>query len=202
MAKKAAFQSPHIDPSLKDGDSILRHHLLIAMPGLQDSFFRKSVIYLCAHSAAGAMGIVINQPMQDVAFSDLLSQLGMPSRLVVPPVVHFGGPVEAGRGFVLHSMDFLRDDTVQLADDICVTGTVDILKAIADGEGPRKSIFALGYAGWGPGQLEAEIEANSWLTVPADSDLVFAPDLSGKWERALGRLGVNPSALSIEAGHA
>lgn len=185
------------------GASPYRNSLLIAMPGMRESFFAKSVIYVCAHSEAGAMGIVINQKLPDIAFSDLLAQLMLPqSQMKVEPVVHFGGPVDTGRGFVLHSGDFMREDTVRLDGGICITGTVDILRAMAEGRGPDRSIFALGYAGWGPGQLEAEMQANTWLTVPADDDLVFSPDLAGKWEKALGRLGVSPLMLSAEAGHA
>jgi putative transcriptional regulator len=122
--------------------------------------------------------------------------------MMVEPVVHFGGPVDTGRGFVLHSDDFMRDDTVRINEHMCITGTVDILKAMAEGRGPHKSIFALGYAGWGPGQLETEIQSNSWLTVSADDDVVFSTDLGLKWEKALSRLGVNPYALSMEAGRA
>jgi putative transcriptional regulator len=188
---------------LKDSDSSFSNKLLIAMPGLQDGFFNKSVIYLCAHSAAGAMGIVINQPLPEVGFRDLLKQLHLPqSELRVEPVVHYGGPVETGRGFVLHSTDFIREDTVQINDHICVTGTIDIIQAMAEGKGPHKSIFALGYAGWGPGQLESEIQQNSWLTVTPDEELLFNTSLPKKWERALKKLGVDLATLSIEAGHA
>jgi putative transcriptional regulator len=186
-----------------EGVSPYRNSLLIAMPAMRENFFMKSVIYVCAHSDAGAMGIVINQKLPDIAFSDLLDQLMLPqSEMKVEPVVHFGGPVDTGRGFVLHSGDFMREDTVKLDTGICITGTVDILKAMAEGRGPSRSIFALGYAGWGPGQLEAEMQANSWLTAPADDDLVFSSDLPRKWEKALSRLGVSPLALSAEAGHA
>ena len=192
-----------IDPELLKGDSPFKNCLLVATPGLQEGFFSKSVVYICAHSPAGAMGIVINQPLPDIAFGDLLEQLNLPeSTLRVEPVVHFGGPVEAGRGFVLHSRDFIRADTMHITDDICITGTVDILRAMAAGQGPHKSIFALGYAGWGPGQLEAEVESNSWLTIPADEDLLFGGDLPGKWSKALGRMGVDPAMLSAHAGHA
>ncbi|HYD18378.1 MAG TPA: YqgE/AlgH family protein, partial [Patescibacteria group bacterium] len=118
------------------------------------------------------------------------------------PVVHFGGPVETGRGFVLHSTDFMREDTVRINDEICITGTIDILSALAEGRGPQKSIFALGYAGWGPGQLEAEMQANSWLTVPADDELLFGTDIPMKWEKSLSRLGIHPAMLSMDVGRA
>jgi putative transcriptional regulator len=158
---------------------------------------------VCTHSPAGAMGIIINQAAQEVTFKDLLTQLHLPhDGIKVDPVIHCGGPVEAGRGFVLHSTDFIREDTIRLGNNIGITGTVDILRAISEGNGPSKSIFALGYAGWGPGQLDAEIQANSWLTVPADDDLLFSDGLSAKWERAMLKIGVTPAALSFEAGHA
>ena len=181
----------------------LAHQLLVAMPGMSDGPFGRSVIYLCAHSHEGAMGIVINQPLEDVEFSDLLSQLSLPyAQMRAAPTVHFGGPVETGRGFVLHSTDFLREDTVRITPGLCLTGTVDILKAISEGHGPARSIFALGYAGWAPGQLEAELMANSWLTVAADEDLIFSPNLGHKWELALNRLGASPLSLSRDIGHA
>jgi putative transcriptional regulator len=193
-----------MDPLLmKDEDSPFRNRLLIAMPSLHDGFFTKSVVYMCAHSSAGAMGIVVNQRLPDVQFRDLLSQLHLPkSQLVVEPVVHFGGPVETGRGFVLHSTDFMREDTVRINDQLCVTGTVDILKAIAEGKGPARSIFALGYAGWGAGQLEAEMQANSWLTCPPDDDLLFGTEIAKKWDMALARIGIDPAILSADIGHA
>lgn len=184
-------------------ESPFTNQLLIAMPSMHGGQFNKSVVYICAHSAAGAMGIVVNQKLHEVQFKDLLDQLNLPhSEVQVNPVVHFGGPVETGRGFVLHSTDFIREDTVKINAHIGMTGTIDILRAIAEGRGPDKSIFALGYAGWGAGQLEAEIQANTWLTVPADDDLIFNTDLSRKWERALLKLGINPAALSVESGHA
>lgn len=196
-------ERPQIDPDLLKGDSPFRNSLLVAMPSMQNGFFTRSVVYICAHSGAGAMGIVINQRLPDVEFKDLLSQLHLPrSQLVVEPVVHFGGPVETGRGFVLHSMDFIRKDTVRINDKMCITGTVDILRAMAEGKGPSHSIFALGYAGWGAGQLEDEMQANAWLTVPADEELIFSTDLGHKWEEALKKIGVNPLALSTEAGRA
>ncbi len=203
MGMKHTTGSNKLDPTLLTGNSPFRDNLLIAMPGLQGDAFFRSVVYLCAHSPAGAMGIVINQRLPEVRFRDLLGQLLLPSsEMKVDPVVHFGGPVESGRGFVLHSTDFMREDTVCINNHIGITGTIDILRAISEGTGPRKSIFALGYAGWGPGQLDAEIQANSWLTVPADDELIFNTDLSGKWEKAMLKIGITPAALSFEAGHA
>jgi len=186
-----------------DDESPLKGSLLVAMPNLRGDAFAKSVVYVCTHSAAGAMGIVVNQVAPEVKFKDLMAQLKLPQNEIrVDPLVHYGGPVESGRGFVLHSTDFLRDDTVRISPEVGVTGTVDILRAISEGNGPRKNLFALGYAGWGPGQLDAEIQGNSWLTVPADEDLLFTGSLATKWERAMKKIGVNPLALSFEAGHA
>jgi putative transcriptional regulator len=184
-------------------DSSFRNMLLVAMPTQHGGAFSKSVVYLCAHGGEGAMGLVINRPLEGVAFDELLSQLELPqSQLGVQPVVHFGGPVEVGRGFVLHSNDFMREDTIRVEGGICITGTIDILRAMAEGTGPSKSIFALGYAGWGPGQLEAEMQANSWLIVPADDELVFSADIGNKWEKALNRLGIDPLSLSLDGGRA
>lgn len=207
-----------LDPALLEGDSPFRDRLLVAMPGcygpadrsgagtapgLRGGSFFKSVVYICAHSPAGAMGIVINQKLREIEFGELLAQLRLPhSEMLVEPVVHFGGPVETGRGFVLHSTDFLRKDTVRINDRLAITGTVDILAAITGGKGPRNSIFALGYAGWGPGQLDDEMRSNAWLTMPADNDLIFNNDLTGKWERALLKMGVSPLHLSFEMGRA
>ncbi|HEX3884245.1 MAG TPA: YqgE/AlgH family protein [Stellaceae bacterium] len=178
--------------------------LLIAMPQMQDPRFARSVVYLCAHSEAeGAMGLVINKPLQSLTLDELYTHLKIePARLNQARPVHFGGPVEPGRGFVLHTADYTEDATMKVGDDFAVTATLDILRAIGTGGGPNRSILALGYAGWAPGQLDAEIQANGWLSVPADADLVFDDDLDGKWQRALGKLGVDLSALSTEAGHA
>ena len=183
------------------GDQSLRNHVLIAMPTLSDGYFDRSVIYICAHSHEGAMGIVLNQVMPDVEFGDLLDQLHLPQSPRTP-TVHFGGPVETGRGFVLHTTDFQRDDTVRLTSSLSITGTIDILRAISEGRGPERSIFALGYASWGPGQLEAELQTNSWLTVGADDDLIFSSDLPHKWDMALARLGVSPLMLAMHGGRA
>lgn len=203
MAIKKTFDNNRINPELMAGDSPFREKLLVAMPGMADGLFSKSVVYLCAHSDAGAMGIIVNQTMPDFSFADLLSQLQLPkSRLLADPVVHFGGPVDGSRGFVLHSPEYRRPETLALTDQLCLTGTVDILRAIAEDRGPRHLIFALGYAGWGPGQLEMEMQENSWLTVPADDDLLFGTDLSHKWEKAMARIGITPQTLSSHVGHA
>ncbi len=184
-------------------DPFLSGQLLIAMPGMQDERFAKTVIYMCAHTPEGAMGLVLNQALDSLTFPDLLEQLGIEEEIGATDVrVHVGGPVEAGRGFVLHSADYSQEATLPVDDGIALTATVDILKAIARGRGPRKSLLGLGYAGWGPGQLDDEIKANGWLQAPADPELVFDLNLDNKWERAIGKLGIDPRMLSDEAGHA
>ncbi len=184
-------------PSYLDGD------LLIAMPQMRDPRFSQSVIYMVAHSDDGAMGIVLNQMIDSITFPDLLKQLGIALEREEQIIgIHCGGPVESGRGFVLHSPDYHQEGTLELNSEICLTATVEILRAIAAGQGPRQCMLALGYAGWGPGQLESEIQSNGWLHAPADSKLVFDDDLSNLWERAVASLGIDPSMLSDDAGHA
>jgi putative transcriptional regulator len=184
--------------------------LLIAMPLMADKRFARSVIYMCAHSAEGAMGLIINQRAPHISFAQLLGQLSIAGTgqdalesSVVDMDVHVGGPVETGRGFVLHSADYFADDaTLPIDDGVCLTATVDILRAIALGRGPDRAILALGYAGWRAGQLESEIAANGWLHCAADLDLLFDRDLEQKYPRALSKLGIDPSHLVSEAGHA
>jgi putative transcriptional regulator len=182
----------------------LAGQLLVAMPQMLDQRFARSVIYLCAHSEdAGAMGLVVNKLLNSLTMGELFAQLDIsPSRIVNSRPVHFGGPVEAGRGFVLHTSDYSEDATLVVDDNMAVTATLEILRAIGKGQGPRHSLFALGYAGWAPGQLDAEIQANGWLSVAADDDIVFDPDQDGKWRRALAKLGIDLSMLSTDAGHA
>jgi putative transcriptional regulator len=188
--------------SLLTEDSPFRGRLLVAMPSADEGIFHHSVIYLCAHGAAGAMGIVVNRRQPDVAFGELLGQLGLSPAKTSAPIVHQGGPMECGRGFVLHSGDFVRPDTVPVGHGLCITGTVDILQALADGTGPGRSLFALGYAGWGPGQLESEIRDGLWLLADADDSVIFSQDLSAKWEKALATLGASPLTLSPQTGSA
>ena len=177
--------------------------MLVAMPQMSDPRFAKSVIYLCAHSSEGAMGLVVNKLVDSITFPDLLRQLNIePGSASEAIRVHFGGPVEAGRGFVLHSDDYVQEATLVIHDGIALSATIDVLRAIATGGGPRRSLLALGYAGWAPGQLDAEIQANGWLHVPPDEDLIFGPDLDGKWRRAIHKLGIDPSLLSSTAGRA
>jgi putative transcriptional regulator len=181
----------------------LTGQLLIAMPQMMDPRFARSVVYICAHNEEGAMGLVVNKLFEAVTVDELFTHLKLdPGSLGGSRPVHFGGPVEPGRGFVLHTTDYREEATLEVGDGIGVTATLDILRAIGQGEGPRRSLLALGYAGWAPGQLDAEIQANGWLSVPADTDLVFDPDSEGKWRRALAKLGIDLTLLSTEAGHA
>jgi putative transcriptional regulator len=186
------------------GVSSLAGQLLVAMPQMGDPRFARSVIYLCSHSGdAGAMGLVINKVLGSLTLAELFAQLQIESgALAKKRPVHFGGPVEPGRGFVLHSTDYREEATLPVAGNIAITGTLDIMRAIGRGQGPRHSLFALGYAGWAPGQLDAEIQANGWLSVAADDAIVFDADHDGKWQRALAKLGVDLSTLSSDAGHA
>ncbi len=177
--------------------------LLIAMPNMPDPRFARSVIYLCAHSAEGAMGLVVNQVADNVSFPSVVDQLGItPTPDCEDTPVHVGGPVEASRGFVLHTPDYVLDSTLVIDKEFALTATVDVLRAIAEGKGPRRRVLALGYAGWGAGQLDAEIQANGWLIAPADADIVFGRDNTAKWDKALQKIGVDPRLLSTVAGHA
>lgn len=178
--------------------------LLIAMPSMGDPRFTKSVIFMCAHSEDGAMGLIVNKPARDLEFRELLEQLNLTPSKGVPEIrVHLGGPVEHGRGFVLHGKDYSSEDsTLDVDDSFSMTATVDILEALSRGEGPNDCLLALGYAGWGPGQLEGEIQANGWLTCDATSELVFSAADGGKWEAALASLGISPSFLSAAGGEA
>jgi putative transcriptional regulator len=185
--------------------------MLIAMPSMGDERFARAVIYMCAHSADGAMGIIVNQPAAHISFSDLLVQLEVlpAADLIQLPrqaggvKVLKGGPVDTQRGFVLHSADFfIENSTLPIDEGICLTATLDILKAIARGAGPASAVLALGYAGWAPGQLETEIHQNGWLHCAADRELIFGTDTEGKYALALKKIGVEVGMLSSEAGHA
>ncbi|MEI4488166.1 YqgE/AlgH family protein [Frigidibacter sp. MR17.14] len=187
-----------------DRDLDLTGKLLVAMPGMGDPRFERSVIFLCVHSPEGAMGLIVNKPAREISFPQLLDQLGVERRPGGRDIrVHVGGPVEHGRGFVLHSGDYPGSEaTLQVDERFAMTATMDILTALAQGHGPRQSLMALGYAGWGPGQLESEILQNGWLTAEASPDLVFSEADGAKWEEALRSLGVDPSGLSSTAGRA
>ncbi len=198
-----------INPERSQG--YLDGQMLIAMPVMDDERFARSVIYICAHSAEGAMGIIVNRPARAIDFCELLVQLEIidkAEQIKLPETaetmkVMKGGPVETGRGFVLHSSDFfIKNATLPIDEGICLTATLDILKAIASGTGPSRALLALGYAGWAPGQLENEIQSNGWLHCPADPDLIFGADSEDKYPRALRKIGIDPGMLSNEAGHA
>ena len=178
--------------------------LLVAMPGMGDPRFDRAVIFLCAHSPEGAMGLIVNKPVPDMALGDLLDQLDLQANGPAhTATVYFGGPVETARGFVLHSIDFQSGlKTLNVADHFGMTATIDVLEAIANGEGPDRAQVMLGYAGWGPGQLENEIVSNGWLTADATSELVFDVVDDAKWLEAIKSLGIDPLGLSGAAGHA
>ncbi|AKI01473.1 putative transcriptional regulator [Hoeflea sp. IMCC20628] len=189
-------------------------HFLVAMPGMNDERFERTVIFVCAHSEDGAMGFILNRP-QPVLFHELLEKLDLdnhPKSSRRPKTkgndcapdfpIQLGGPLDAGRGFVLHSDDYMSQSTMPVNDELCLTATVDILRAIKEGVGPRRGIMLLGYAGWGPGQLEDEMSGNAWLSTPATDDIVFDPDHSGKYDRVLATMGIAPAMLSTQTGHA
>ncbi|MGD9845863.1 MAG: YqgE/AlgH family protein [Variibacter sp.] len=198
-------------PAKRTMRGYLDGQMLIAMPTMTDENFARSVIYMCAHSTEGAMGIVINQPAANINFPKLLVQLDvipakeairLPEKAESVRVMK-GGPVETGRGFVLHTADFfLKDSTLPIDDSMCLTATLDILAEIAKGGGPENAILALGYAAWSAGQLETEIQDNGWLHCAADPDLIFGTDTDKKYDKALRKIGINPAMLSSEAGHA
>ena len=182
----------------------LAGQILIAMPGMADPRFDRSVILVCAHSSDGSMGLIVNKPLEDLSFSGLLHHLKMPLAPDGRDIrIHLGGPVERGRGFVLHSTDWRAERaTLAVPGGLCMTATLDVLEALAKGGGPDKALLALGYSGWGPGQLEAEIARNDWLTASAPEGLVFGPDDRAKWGAALRELGVDPLTLSATSGRA
>lgn len=186
-----------------DPTGYLEGQLLLAMPGMTDPRFERSVIYVCSHSEEGAMGLVVNNPIPNLTFDSLLAQLNIEGDDSTPEfLIHAGGPVDTGRGFVLHSPDFVEDRSVKLAGDVALTATVDILKALADESGPKRHIIMLGYAGWGPGQLEDEINQNAWLSTEPTGEVLFETPDEQKWPRAMESLGVDIAMLSSEAGHA
>ncbi len=187
----------------KQADGHLTGMLLVAMPSMPDERFARSVIYLCAHSPEGAMGLIVNRLADNLTFPGIIQQLGIEAEIELGDVpVHVGGPVESSRGFVLHSADYVQDSTLVIDESFALTATIDILKAIAAGKGPRRQFLALGYAGWAPGQLDAEIQANGWLVAPAGADLVFDTHDAKKWEGALRTLKIDPALLSTTAGRA
>lgn len=182
----------------------LTGQILIAMPAMSDPRFDRAVIYICAHGAEGTMGLIVNKPLAGLRFSELLGQLDITATEALRELrVLVGGPVEDSRGFVLHSLDYqIRDATTEIAEGIGLTSTLEILQELAQGRGPAQVALTLGYAGWGPGQLEGELAQNAWLTAPASPDLLFGRAHEHKWTAALKSLGVDPLLLSSEAGHA
>ncbi len=182
----------------------LKGQILIAAPAIGDLRFARSVILLCAHTGDHAMGLVLNKPMGVLRLPDLLDQLDVKCSITVPDrPVRAGGPMEQDRGFVLHSDDFyLEDATVMVGDGVGLTATREVLSAMGGPSGPRRAMLALGYAGWGPGQLETELRQNAWLLAPPQDDLVFGDSLDIKWDRALGSIGVDPAMLSSQSGRA
>jgi len=190
-------------PAPPSADQFLTGQLLIAMPVMTDPRFAQSVIYVCAHTPEGAMGLVVNRPLAKPSFDDLLRQLEIEP---LPPARRIrlcvGGPVDNARGFVLHTTDWTGEGSLKVNDALALTASLDVLKALAEGGGPREGILALGYAGWGPGQLEAEIHQNAWLSLPAQEHLVFGAEHETKWRRALATMKIDPLLLSGSAGHA
>ncbi|MHA1539431.1 MAG: YqgE/AlgH family protein [Alphaproteobacteria bacterium] len=191
----------------------LSGQLLVALPGMSDSRFKRAVIYICAHTSEGAMGITLNQRIGTLSYNDFLKQVGAdisPRKTFFKKkkkrpediFLYFGGPVEATRGFILHSGEYKKDDTLMIGKKVGLTTSIDIVRDIARGKGPKEKLFALGYAGWSPGQLDREFEENSWLSVPADNDLIFNQDNKEKWAQAIQKIGINPTMLSSEMGHA
>ena len=178
--------------------------LIVAMPAMGDPRFRRAVILVCAHTPYGAMGLIVNKPMPDLKFSDLLAQLKVPHFGPGRDIrIQFGGPVERERGFVLHSPDYASGQaTAQVSPAYGMTGTLDVLQALASGSGPTQAILALGYSGWGPGQLEAEIARNDWLTAEASDPLIFGDQDLSKWRQALHTMGIDPVSLSPTSGRA
>lgn len=189
--------------SPRGGKGLLAGHLLVATPQIQESCFARSVIYMCAHNTTGAMGVIINHDIDGLAIADVFAQLDIAcaGRSIQFPV-HFGGPVEANRGFVLHSTDYASEESLVESEGIAVTASMSVLEEIARGRGPRQGMLILGYAGWSPGQLESEMESGSWIVAPATPQLVFASDNDVKWHLAMGGLGIDIGHLSSDIGHA
>lgn len=197
-------------PPESSAPSHLAGQLLVAMPSLMDGFFERAVVYLCSHAAEGAVGLVVNRPADSPRFDKVLDDLNIAGTEAAGKVqIHMGGPVELNRGYVLHTDDLEYENSQRVGDSILLTSSVDVLREIATGRGPRRALVLFGYAGWGPGQLDHEILQNSWLNVTADEELVFSPDHAAKWQRAIGGIGdtasgqpVDPYRISPTAGNA
>ena len=184
--------------------SFFSGQLLIAMPGISDPRFERTVILVCAHDGQHAMGVAVNRPVEGLTLPDLLTRLDIESNIELPPdLVLMGGPVERERGFVVHTDDYMGEHSLEVGAGLALTATREVLEAIATHDRqPRRAFLALGYAGWGAGQLEDEIKENVWLTCEPDDALVFDADYDTKWGRALSKIGVDPDRLSAIAGRA
>lgn len=188
---------------MAESQDFLTGQLLVAMPGMPDPRFAHSVIFMCMHDDRGAMGIIVNQIVDGLAFETLLEQVGIEDKPAKRQIaIHMGGPVETGRGFVLHTDDYRIDSTLDVNGGVRLTQSIEVLKEISRGGGPRRCLLALGYAGWGPGQLEREITQNGWLNVNADDELIFSTEIGDKWKKALAKMGIDPTMLSSSAGRA
>lgn len=181
----------------------LTGQIIVSMPSLEDERFYKTVIYMCAHSSEGSMGIIINKKIDYDLYPDLLEQLGIDKPLDKKKLfIRYGGPIESGRGFVLHSDDMIRKETLNIDKGVALTSTAEFFDDLSIGKGPKNSILALGYAGWAPGQLEAEILQNSWMSLPVDTSFLFDNEVSRKWTQAYKIMGVDPNNLSFQSGRA
>lgn len=193
----------NLKSKLNKEEGYLTGQLLIAMPSMFDLQFAHTVIYICIHSPEGAMGLVLNRPVKEFSFPQLMQLLEVETSEVAREIqIYLGGPVESGRGFVLHSSEYAQSDTIVIDGNVCLTSTTDILRDIADNHGPKRSLIALGYTGWGPGQLDHELVKNSWLQAPADDALIFDINIQNKWKHSITKLGIDANSLSSEAGHA
>jgi putative transcriptional regulator len=177
--------------------------LLIAMPYLPDPRFNQSVIYVCGHDETGAMGLVVNKPLYTVTFKELIEQMNLPAHNDMPDFpIHYGGPVEIGRGFVLHTIDYLTETSVIINGEFALTATLEVLRAMSSGRGPKNTILALGYVGWDEQQLEKEIQENGWIVIEPTPELVFSDDFDDMWRSAMLSIGVDPNNITLDAGHA
>lgn len=189
--------------SKQDLSGYITGQFLLAMPHMQDLRLEKAVIFICGHDTNGAMGLVVNKYLGDLTLKGLLEYLNLPKDAMKRDLpIYFGGPIDTGRGFVLHSDDFTHPGTVSLGNHIALTATIDVLQAVAEGDGPLDCLLAMGYVGWGPGQLDSELHGNRWLQVEADYEILFHLPIEKKWEMAMGKLGITPETLSEEAGQA
>jgi putative transcriptional regulator len=204
MALQHPLSKSRAKPRSQSGaGGYLEGQLLVATTLITESCFNRAVLYVCAHDEDGAMGVIINHPLPELSYREVLQQLKIPYPAERPePPVYLGGPVEATRGLVIHSPDYHHSDTVELSDEISVTSNLQVLRTIAEGNGPRENLLTLGYSGWAPGQLEAEVEANSWISVPASGKLIFDTPDAEKWNLAADSLGIDMFKLSGDVGHA